>query len=79
MVCHSENFIIKINVNILILIQKNGFSEFSGFSGFCCAWSDIVIIQIEIFSNFLITIDHRQRLRIYLIFHYELYLILDYL
>lgn len=75
MVCHSENFIIKINVNILILIQKNGFSEFSRFSGFCCAWSDIVIIQIEIFSNFLITIDHRQRLRIYLIFHYELYLI----
>lgn len=76
MVCHSENFIIKINVNISILIRKNGFSEFSGF---CCAWSDIVIIQIEIFSNFLITIDHRQRLRIYLIFHYELYLILDYL
>lgn len=76
MVCHSENFIIKINVNILILIRKNGFSEFSGF---CYAWSDIVIIQIEIFSNFLITIDHRQRLRIYLIFHYELYLIFDYL
>lgn len=66
MVCYSENFIIKINVNILILIRKNGFSEFSGFSGFCCAWSDIVIIQIEILSNFLITINHRQRLYKYL-------------
>lgn len=51
-----------------------------GFSGFCCAWSDILIIQIEILYNFLTTIVHKQKLRIiYLIFNYELYLILDYL
>lgn len=57
-VCHSENFIAKISVNILILLQKNG----------------LYIIRINIVSNFLTTIVYQQKLRIiYLILHFMNY------